>query len=436
MRYLLVWVVVCGLCRPGYAAATNGWPAGPERWANGLRLLCHPTTSSQVVSIDVLVNFSALDEGATPGVRQVLVTSMLQGSQAAGGTTIRQTLTGVGGVLEGRVHPDVLEFTATVPAENLPLGVAALAEIILRPQLTESGIEWAITQTQQRRESVPIGALDTATRLAHDAIYARHPYQTRSLGTPAALGALTPAQVRTAYARYVTPRATVIAVVGRCTPAAVRQAIDGAFGSWSDRSQPPRPALASPSLSASRLVLREMPVRSTCVLLSFPVCGASHGDYLTLRLVETLLGGGTGARLFRTIREERHLAYDVATLLPTQLAASHFTLYALTHSLYLEDTKRALVDELARLQVDLVSAGDLQRAKAYLLGRYQLSHQYSAQHAFDLAWGELIGGRYSDAELAAAVDAITPAQVREVARTYFTHYLLVVIMPPALTAEN
>jgi predicted Zn-dependent peptidase len=112
------------------------------------------------------------------------------------------------------------------------------------------------------------------------------------------------------------------------------------------------------------------------------------------------------------------------------VASSHFALYALTSSQYMEDTRAALASELTRLQTQVVPKDELLRAKAYLKGRYLLAHQYSSQYAFDLAWYELQGlGTQYDAIYPAAIDRVTAEDLQRVARDYFTHYILTVVMP-------
>lgn len=409
-----------------------------ERLPNDLRLILQPTTSAQVVSIELLIDYSALDEAPSQqGIRQVLLTSMLQGSAAAGGTTIRRSLTAVGGVLEGRVHQEVMEFTAIVPAGQALVGLAALAEIVCRPQLSDAGVADAIAQAQYKLELAPVGALETTSRLTHELLYQNHPFGSRGLGYPDTLAELNGDIIRAAYERYVRPGTAVLALVGRMNNLPdVRAQVQTLFGTWQPGPRAPRPGIDNPQLGTSLLELREAQVRSTCVMLTFPVCGATEKDFLTLRLIDALLGGGTGARLFRSVRESKHLAYEVSTFMPSQANGSYFSLYAMTHSLYLDDTKSALTEELVRLQQTPVPADELQRARAYLKGRYQLSHQFSAQHAFDLAWYELIGqGMAYDRTYPAAIDAITAEDIQRVATTYFTHYYLVVVMPQLFTGK-
>jgi predicted Zn-dependent peptidase len=276
----------------------------------------------------------------------------------------------------------------------------------------------------------PEGAEGAAELISRYLLYGAHPFVVDSIGTEYTLAEITTDAVRQAYKDYITPQNTVLAVAGRCALASVQGQARAVFGLWSGKARPTRLYQSIPSLTASRLELRELPVHNCCVMLTFPVCGAKEADYLPLRLVDTLLSGGTSARLFQKIREEKHLAYEVSTIFPPQVTGTGFSMYAITRSGVLEKTKAALVAELGRLQADTVPAVEVQRAKALMKGRYLLSHQYSAQYAFDLAWYEMSGlGVDYDRRLAQAIDAITPADIQRVSRTYFTHYYLVVIIP-------
>jgi predicted Zn-dependent peptidase len=212
--------------------------------------------------------------------------------------------------------------------------------------------------------------------------------------------------------------------------------LKGVFGMWNGGPVPVRPTYNPPRVPATRIELRQEAVSSTCVMLTFPGPGAADPDFLALRLLDTVLSAGTSSRLFREVREARRLAYDVSTSFPPQQACSHMSLYAVVSQFRMEDAKAALVDVVSVLQTTPIPPEELARAKAYLKGRYLLSHQYSAQHAFDLAWYETIGlGADLDGQFAQRVDALTSEDLQRVARAWFTRYYLVVVMPNNAATE-
>ncbi|HEX2951278.1 MAG TPA: pitrilysin family protein [Armatimonadota bacterium] len=405
---------------------------------NGVRFVTADNTAAKLVSIEILIDCSAIDEPLPiKGLRRVLLSSMLQGSASANGLTLQQRIIDAGGSIEGRTLQDSLELSVTVPPSALATAFSVLADIICHPRLSDADIQIALTQAQQKALLGPDGILDTASWYSYELLYQNHPYTTRGVGAPETISRISPDLVHLAYNYFVSPQNVIVAVAGNCSYDAAVGELEKNFGAWSTSAgRIVRNTVKSPELSTSQLFLREAPVQSTCVMITFPVCGATKEDFLTLRLINTILSGGTGSRLFRDIREQQHLAYEVSSLLPNQINDSYFSVYVLTHNRYLEDTKSALVAEFSRLQTGKVSDRELQRAKAFLKGSILISHQSNAQYAYDLAWDMLSGqGIGYDKAYAGKIDAISADDVQRVARTYFTHYNLVVIVPLSVTAS-
>ena len=184
---LWLLIVICGLAMAAQAL-------GAERCANGLRLIIHPTTASQVVSAELLLDYSSVDEPADyRGLRRVLLGAMLQGSRQHSGTEIQHALDEVGGVLEGRIHPTAIEFTVTMPAGALNVGLSALAEIVCHPQLTDEAVQTALEAGQRDLQNVPVGARETALSTAQRLLFANHPFANGGNGMPESLANITPA---------------------------------------------------------------------------------------------------------------------------------------------------------------------------------------------------------------------------------------------------
>jgi zinc protease len=242
---------------------------------------------------------------------------------------------------------------------------------------------------------------------------------------------ITPDSVRFVFPYYIRPDSAVLTIVGQCDVDDAQALVTHYFGDWkTTRERWTREAAIVPVLTKAQVVSQAAPVRAHCVMLSFPVCGVTAHDFLVLRVIDALLGGGTGSRLFRQVRENQHLAYEVSSCLTNQLAANSFSLYVVINSSHLDAAKEALLQQTDQLRKERVTPEELSRARAYLIGRTRLSQQSNAQYAYDLAWDTLSGlGSDYEQTLATQVEAITAADVQRVATTYFTNYVLAVIVP-------
>jgi zinc protease len=96
----------------------------------------------------------------------------------------------------------------------------------------------------------------------------------------------------------------------------------------------------------------------------------------------------------------------------------------------LDDIKNALLEQVNTLKTKPLDTKDLERAKGYTIGTYNLSHQHLLDRAFDLAWFETIGigydtySRYPD-----EVEKVTAEDVQRAANKYFTNYAAELLLP-------
>jgi zinc protease len=94
--------------------------------------------------------------------------------------------------------------------------------------------------------------------------------------------------------------------------------------------------------------------------------------------------------------------------------------------------EEALRREIERIRAERVSASELLRAKAYLLGTYEMDRRTNARQAWYLAFFETIGMGYDfPARYRAAVEAVTAEDLLRVARSYLHPLTTVVLGPPS-----
>jgi zinc protease len=78
------------------------------------------------------------------------------------------------------------------------------------------------------------------------------------------------------------------------------------------------------------------------------------------------------------------------------------------------------------------SPGEVERAKAFLLGNLAMDRRTSARHAWYLAFFEVVGAGWEFPQrYAGAVEAVTAADVERAAARYLTRPTIVILRPEA-----
>jgi zinc protease len=262
------------------------------------------------------------------------------------------------------------------------------------------------------------------------ALYPNHPYGLPAFGTPDTVQGITTAMLREFHSEHYVPSNTVIAVAGGVSIERALEAAKAAFGPWSGPPVPEQHVGEPTPLEGTRLTADQSGSRQITLMMGFRVGGPTSPDYPTLRVIESLLGGGMISRFFREIREKEGLAYQVNCVYEPCWHGGHLLAYVLTGHMGVEAPRRALLRQFRILREELVPDAELEAAKMFLIGAHLRGNQSSRSQALAMAWAEASGlGYEADGDFAAQVSKVTPQDVMRVATRYFGDYVLALRLP-------
>ena len=146
-------------------------------------------------------------------------------------------------------------------------------------------------------------------------------------------------------------------------------------------------------------------------------------DYAPLVVMDHVLGTGPGFtnRISRKLRDELGLAYAVSANIHASagLLPGTFTAYIGTSPKNAATATRGFVEEIRRVQRDLVEDHELDVAKSFLLGSFPLGFERAARRASYAVSAELHGFPEDHLDrLLRDFAAVTAEDVRRVARTH------------------
>lgn len=413
------------------AAPCSADSAARVTLSNGLRTIVQPVRSTEVVAIELLFDIAAHEEPrGQDGIRYLTQRLLLRGTEHMSGDAMGRRLAAVGGIADATVGLDYVELYALVPADGFETALALLADCVQFPRFAPEEVARQRNNARELASAAREEPFQETYLAFREGLYGSHPYGRHTIGRPRSLAAITAEDISAFHARRYVPNRAVLAVAGGVSRARAMQAIRAQFETWPPgeaRSWLPPPV---PELTFSQVVARERPLHRAHVILGFPAPAAEEAGYYACQVLDTVLGGGVGARLPRRIREELALVYQVSSFHPTLAQESHLGIYAATEPFHVGDVKDAVLRLLRDLAEHPVSQDELTRAKSYLLGSYALSHQRMKEQAYALAWYELLGlgvdfeGRYRR-----EIEAVSAVDVQQAAEQILQHFVLAVTMP-------
>src|SRR5690606_6429601 len=264
----------------------------------------------------------------------------------------------------------------------------------------------------RREDRLGARVLDLFTATLWDA----HPYRWPVLGTPESVASFTRDDLVAHHARWVRGPNLVLALSGDVDPDRAAEQIAARLAAL-DPSPCPRPAPPiEPPLSARREVELRKDRAQAHLVVGFRGLTLDDPDRFALEVITQVLAG-QGGRLFLELRDRRGLAYSVSALAVEGAAPGFFAVTIGTAPEKLPEARRSIEEELAKLVAAPPAAEELERARRYLIGNFEIDRQRSAVRAAHMAIDALHGlGADAQRRYAAQVAAVTADDVLRVAR--------------------
>ena len=426
IRAALALLVIGALVAPAAAAADTT----REQLGNGLTVLVRENPVAPVVAVSLMVKTGTWWETPTNnGISNFMHAVMVRGTAQRSGSQLAEAIAALGGKISASGEVDYSEIRASALSRFWRELLGFTAELALTPKLAPGELDgerdWIMGRIQKRRDSAPSRAFDEFFAT----LYGPHPYSLQVLGTPESLRRIDHAALVEWYRQSYRPGRMTLTVSGQVSAAQVLAEARRLFGELprgGAATETPRPAPANPG---TRRVI-EQAAQQAQILTGGIAPSLSHPDHAPVKVLSTILGGGMAGRLFVELRDKRGLAYTAASYYDPVRDPGALILYLGTAPENATKAEEELRREIERIRTDPVSDDELRRAKGYLLGRYTMDRRTNERQAWYLAFYEQVGvGQDYPERYRKAVEAVTPADVRRVAKQYLEKVTTVVLRP-------
>lgn len=308
-----------------------------------------------------------------------------------------------------------LEFLSKHWSTMKPL----LKDILLNPTFPNKEFETEkelVTRDIQTEKDSP-GALCQINFLT--SIYGQHPYGRSQLGTLASVEKLTVDDVRHYYRSLIHRSNLVICTVGDVDQKPWLGELQEIISGLPEKGLTPSPWKGiERRQSLTILTEKKAPLFQSHILIGFLGCTFRDQERYALKLLSSALAG-QGGRLFLELRDRQSLAYTVSPLNSDSPEPGIFGFYIGCSP---EKLKRALWGirkELDKILQTPISERELQRAKEYWLGRFELDMQRYSSQAMIYGLDELYGlGYQHSTDVPAIIKGLTAKDIMEAARKY------------------
>lgn len=387
------------------------------RTPNGVPILIRRRAGASLAHLGCYIGGGVISEGtANGGITTLMARAALRGTSRRSATRLAEDAERLGGTPLPSVGTESFQWTIGVPRRHFGAAAALLAEVVLDPVFPSDGVEADRASLIAALGSLRDDMYRQPMRLAAEVAWPDHPYGKSTLGSEDSVRALAPEALAAWHRARVMEAPTVLAAVGDVDPAETADLLARRFSAL---RAAPRVNVPVPPWTARTLERVEQRDKAqTAIALFFE--GPARQD--ASRFDAEMIGGvasGLGGRFFEELRDRQSLAYTVMVRPYARSAGGTFAAYIATSPAKEQVAREGLLREFARFVEAEVTTEELERARTYALGTWQIRQSSGAAVLTDLADAWMNGSLDELTSYPADLAAVTPRRMRELASRWF-----------------
>ena len=388
---------------------------------NGATLLINENKNNDIIAISIIAKGGEFIE-KIPGEGTLTANTILKGTKKYSSQELAQILEENGIKIKPECKEDYFIINVQTTTAQIDKTLNILNEILNNALFDDYELEKSraeiLSKIKQRR--------DLPKNIANDnlntAIYEGSVYSRTNEILEKTLPSLTAGDVKTYYNKILDSKNIIISVNGNVDSKKMAET----FGSILHEKPFPKfdynkynvTKLTSPK----KITKTIKDLKTSWLYIGWQTAGIQNPkDFVTLKVMNIILGSGLSSRLYKNLRESDGLAYQLGSKYSPFVLGGTFTTFVGTNPDTLEYSREKMLKEVDRLKTEFVSDTELKDAKDRLKGSFIIALETNSKKALNIGIFETYGFGYDFMDrYVKMIDEVTASDIVKIANKYFT----------------
>jgi predicted Zn-dependent peptidase len=391
-----------------------------QRLNNGLRIITKRSSSVQSVSLGIWLNIgSRYEELTQKGISHFLEHLLFKGSKKYSCRSIKESIEGIGGALNGFTSEEHTCYLVKVPHRYLFSSLDILSDMVINPSLVAADIEKEKTVILEELKMYRDLPQSYVYELLDELLWPQQALGSPIVGTVETINNINRKVLKSFQADHYTPANIVISAAGMLDNDLLVKRVSAIFSPLK-YAKLNTFVKAGQSQDKPQLKISHKDTEQTHMALGFYALERDHPLRHAQAILHIILGANMSSRLFNEVREKRGLAYEIGTGLKRFTDTGVFLVHAGIDNRKVLDCLGLIFQELGKTKKFPVTKDEFRRAREFYLGQLSLALEDTMEY---MLWmGESVACLdkvYSLEQVIKEVNKVTLEQVTVVARQIF-----------------
>lgn len=326
----------------------------------------------------------------------------------------------ISGNISGFAGRNSWGLSSTFISHHKKEGFNLFFDLLFNPKFSPSEFKKEKFLTLENIKQLADSPAQLAIREFQHCLFDDHPYGMPVSGTKKSVSKITRKHIQDFYKKETQSDNTVISIVGDFNTNQLLDQLSEEIQNIQMVSKNNPLKLSKASIKKKKHISQIFKQKEQShLVLGFQANHFKSKDRYAFEVLNNILSG-QGGRLFLELRDKQSLAYTVSSYLINGIDPGYFAVYMGVEPNKVNTAILGILNELEKLITQKVSRTELNRAKNYLIGSYEIDLQRRSYQASHLCFNELYGYNLNELEnYSNMIMKVTPEEIQNVAKKYF-----------------
>ncbi|MCB2289582.1 insulinase family protein [Clostridium sp. CS001] len=294
--------------------------------SNGIKLISIKK-DSQIAALHVGINIGSLfEEKKEKGIAHFIEHMLFKGTTNRNNEKLNSDLENLGGEYNAYTDFNCTVYSATILGEELENAVTLLGDMLLNSTFPIEEIEKErgviLAEIRSSKDDIE----DLSFKRVNEIAFKHSPLKEDTIGTENIIKKINRNQLVNFYKKYYLPNNAFISIVSPFEHEDIINMVNKYFGNWT-KKEFEKKEIAYEHHRFVKEISYKKEIEQSTILYLYTFNGLSKEEELALRILNHKFGESSNSILFRELREERGLSYDVYTHLDTSYNVKSLYIY-------------------------------------------------------------------------------------------------------------
>lgn len=345
--------------------------------SNGIKVFLISDKEQPVIELRMLLSGGSNLDGAKTGLADITTGLMTKGAGKLNALEIAQTLDGIGASVNVTAGQDYIVASGSSLKKHFNTMFDVFSDVVLNPKFPKDEFDKLIEQSLAGVKMRKSNSGQLSRLLGAIAVYGKdHPYG--KVSTEQTLKSITVDDCKKYYQSTFMPNNLSLAVIGDFDEKELIKSLEGKFKNWKNGTRPNMDVPDPKPLPRGVYFIPRTGSKQSSVTVTALTVPRNHSDHLALRLTSSVLGGGFGSKLFRTLREKYSFTYSPFASQTGNKFANRFTAGSEVKLDKTDSSISVIMEQVKSLyEPDGLTEDELKRIKNNVIGNYQMAFESS-----------------------------------------------------------